>query len=287
MIDIKNFKGGISQLHSKVIVFNNNIEDVEVEYEGGMRAKLVHTYIEPNMGFVAIFDNTPFVEINRSVEKPVYWQRFNKNRQGSTASSEDTPLIKLSDSIWFDHYNINGYKVYFDDEKHFLSYIKEILDIPPETTHTDLHKLDTDTSVFFYEQDFYVLSNFSSFNVVWKGIKFQTAEAAYHWEKFPNIHWLQCAIEHAPSAHEAFSLARENNTLRRPDWDDVKVAIMLEILREKVRQHEYVRRKLLQTGNRELIEDSWRDDFWGWGPNKDGKNMLGKLWMQVRNEIKS
>jgi predicted NAD-dependent protein-ADP-ribosyltransferase YbiA (DUF1768 family) len=36
-----------------------------------------------------------------------------------------------------------------------------------------------------------------------------------------------------------------------------------------------------------LIEDSWRDDFWGWGENKDGKNMLGKLWMEVREEVNS
>jgi hypothetical protein len=65
----------------------------------------------------------------------------------------------------------------------------------------------------------------------------------------------------------------------------VKVDVMRDILRAKVAQHEYVRRKLLATGDRELIEDSWRDDFWGWGPNRDGQNMLGKLWMEVRAEL--
>lgn len=39
------------------------------------------------------------------------------------------------------------------------------------------------------------------------------------------------------------------------------------------------------TGDRELVEDSWRDDFWGWGPNRDGQNMLGKLWMELRAEL--
>ena len=62
---------------------------------------------------------------------------------------------------------------------------------------------------------------------------------------------------------------------------------MKSILRAKADQHEYVRRKLLATGDRELIEDSWRDDFWGWGPNRDGKNMLGKLWMEVRDELRA
>jgi predicted NAD-dependent protein-ADP-ribosyltransferase YbiA (DUF1768 family) len=33
-----------------------------------------------------------------------------------------------------------------------------------------------------------------------------------------------------------------------------------------------------------LVEDSPKDDFWGWGPNKDGCNQLGKVWMKLRGE---
>ena len=148
------------------------------------------------------------------------------------------------------------------------------------------HKLDTDKQVFFYEQDFYVLSNFSAFSLRWKGVRFDTSEAAYHFEKFAGtsaeIQWL---VMVAPSAHEAFNIAEFNKAHRRQDWDAVKVPIMLDILRAKAEQHEYVRRKLLATGDRELVEDSWRDDFWGWGPNRDGQNMLGRLWMEVRAEL--
>lgn len=53
---------------------------------------------------------------------------------------------------------------------------------------------------------------------------------------------------------------------------------------EKASAHEYVSRKLEQTGDRELVENSWRDAFWGWGPNRNGQNMLGKLWMEIRAE---
>jgi hypothetical protein len=152
-------------------------------------------------------------------------------------------------------------------------------------------KPDNDHQVFFYEQDFYVLSNFSAFTLAWKGIRFDTSEAAYHWEKFTGdsgeAQLTRYYIETAPSAHEAFKIAGDNKQHRRPDWDAVKVDIMRDILRAKVAQHEYVRRKLLATGDRELIEDSWRDDFWGWGPNRDGRNQLGKLWMQVRSELRA
>lgn len=147
------------------------------------------------------------------------------------------------------------------------------------------HKLDTDTQVFFYEQDFYVLSNFSAFTLVWCDRRFDTSEVAYHWEKFRGAETVQYIIRSQTSSHAAFKAAQEMKHAARDDWDDVKVDIMRDILRAKADQHEYVKTKLLATGDRELIEDSWRDDFWGWGPNKDGQNMLGKLWMEIRAEL--
>ena len=51
-----------------------------------------------------------------------------------------------------------------------------------------------------------------------------------------------------------------------------RLDVMKYILYMKVDQHPYVRKKLLETGNRQLIEDSWRDDYWGWGEKTDGLN---------------
>ena len=141
--------------------------------------------------------------------------------------------------------------------------------------------------VFFYEREFYPLSNFSAFRLKWKGFDFDTSEAAYHWEKFPDSAEIRDTIRFAPSAHAAFKAAEKYKAPRFVEWDQVRVRVMKAILIEKALQHEYVRRKLLETGNRELIENSWRDDFWGWGPNGDGQNMLGKLWMEVRAELRA
>jgi ribA/ribD-fused uncharacterized protein len=151
-------------------------------------------------------------------------------------------------------------------------------------------KLDTDTQVFFYEQEHYYLSNFSAFSLEWEGYTFPTSEHAYQWEKFCGagqaLSVRRNIIRQSRSAHEAFKYAETHAQFKRANWDSVKVEIMLNILRAKAEQHEYVRRKLLQTGDLELIENSWRDDFWGWGSNRDGQNMLGKLWMKVREELR-
>lgn len=167
----------------------------------------------------------------------------------------------------------------------------------------ECHGLDTPERVCFYEHDFYVLSNFSSFEVRWtENYNFKTAEHCYHWLRFatgaedgtlggaePATDAMIIAnlVRNATSAHDAFKIAQDHKHLQRADWNDVKVEKMRLVIRAKALQHEYVRRKLLATGDRELVENSWRDDFWGWGPNQDGQNMLGKLWMELRTELRA
>lgn len=150
------------------------------------------------------------------------------------------------------------------------------------------HKLDNLAQVFFYEQEFYVLSNFSAFAIQWNGLRFDTSEHVYHYEKFNHVKGIAGPIQQqilcAWSAHDAFKIAERNKHFRRPNWEYIRVAVMEKILRAKAEQHEYVRRKLLETGERVLIEDSWRDAFWGWGPHRNGENTLGKLWMEIRRE---
>lgn len=158
--------------------------------------------------------------------------------------------------------------------------------------------LDTDKQVFFYEQDFYVLSNFSAFSINWRGQRFSTTEQAYHWERFwdigiPGVRETcmrklhRDFVQNTVSAHEAFRYAQKNKCDQRPDWDGVKTSCMKRILVAKVDQHKYVRQKLLETGDRELVENSWRDDFWGWGAERNGRNELGKLWMEIRSELQT
>lgn len=57
------------------------------------------------------------------------------------------------------------------------------------------------------------------------------------------------------------------------------------IVRCKLKQNPYVMHKLMQTGKRKIIEDSPKDNFWGWGKKRNGRNELGKIWMKLRNEI--
>ena len=72
----------------------------------------------------------------------------------------------------------------------------------------------------------------------------------------------------------------------RDDWEEVKDQIMYEIVLNKFSQNEELRKKLIATGDEYLEEgNTWHDTYWG-VCNGKGKNKLGKILMQVREELK-
>ncbi|MBI2639883.1 MAG: NADAR family protein [Candidatus Sungbacteria bacterium] len=141
-----------------------------------------------------------------------------------------------------------------------------------------------DDKILFYEGEWYIFSNFSSFMVFWHGVNWTTAEHAYQAAKFDDPEIAE-KIRVAGSAYDAKKVAHAHQNEVRWDWDDdKKLEIMEEIVRAKLTQHPYIQRKLLQTGKREIVENSPRDSFWGRGPDWKGRNELGKLWMKLRTE---
>ncbi len=94
-------------------------------------------------------------------------------------------------------------------------------------------------------------------------------------------------IFEARSPHDALMIATKHKDQRLKNWNDIKVGLMEEICWLKLTQNPYVREKLEQTGDMPIVEDSPKDDFWGWGPNRNGRNELGKIWMRLRDKMRS
>lgn len=144
-----------------------------------------------------------------------------------------------------------------------------------------------DDVIGFYPREFYCLDNFSSFKVKYDGYLYSSVEEAYQALGFkdsaPEIYQ---KIINCYSAHESQKIAYANRDKRRDDWDEIKVSLMETLLRHKIEQNPYVRKKLLETKNYTIVEDSPKDSFWGWGIDRKGNNQLGKLWMKLRDEIK-
>lgn len=145
-----------------------------------------------------------------------------------------------------------------------------------------------DEVIGFYPREFYPLDNFSSFKVRWKGYLYSSLEEAFQAASFMGSdEGLVEKIKNSNSAHEAQKIAYSNKDKQRKDWNIKQLEVMEELMRLKIEQNPYVLKKLLETKDYYIVEDSPKDSFWGWGEKRDGANHLGKLWMKIRNEYSS
>lgn len=132
-----------------------------------------------------------------------------------------------------------------------------------------------------FRDDNFFLSNFYPCTVVYGGYTFQNTEAAFQASKCPERMSEFCDLN--PS--EAKRLGRRVKL--RPDWEEVKDGIMLSICYAKFRQNPELHKRLLETGNAELVEgNDWGDTVWG-VCNGVGENRLGKILMSVRRLLES
>jgi len=135
-----------------------------------------------------------------------------------------------------------------------------------------------------FRGEYYFLSNFSPSIIEYEGIQYPTVEHAFQASKTTSVE-NRIAISYAKGASAAKRKGHE--LVLRPNWDDIKVGIMTDIVMLKFRIPE-LRRKLLHTGNEEIVEINFHgDNFWGvCGKLENGRNNLGIILMLVRQGIR-
>ena len=143
-----------------------------------------------------------------------------------------------------------------------------------------------DEIIGFYPREFYPLDNFLSFKVKVNGYLYSSLEEAFQSMLFlPDHKEISEQIKNSYSAHEAQKIMHENiNKVKYSNKE--KLVLMEKLLRLKIEQNPYVLKKLLETKNYTIMEDSPKDNYWGCGINREGENNLGKLWMKLREEYK-
>lgn len=117
--------------------------------------------------------------------------------------------------------------------------------------------------------------------VNYEGLLYPSSEHAYQAAKVidPNTRALLADID-SPG-----QIKKTGRKLKlRSGWDTIRIPVMREILQIKF-SDPILRRMLLDTGDKQLIEGNWWNDrFWG-VCNGVGENNLGKLLMELREEI--
>lgn len=188
--------------------------------------------------------------------------------------------------------------------------------IPGKQDEKEIKVIDFYDSI---ENGYKEFSNFFR-GVVIDKLKWSTPEHAFHAKKFtgedPSVKEYQEIIRRATTAgkskmlgnqkisgqwgartildpktdrrllSEIISQYKDLGVHIRPDWEDVKDSVMLEIVEAKFNQHRDLQALLLGTGEKILREASPGDIYWGIGKKGEGKNMLGITLMIVRDRLK-
>ena len=110
---------------------------------------------------------------------------------------------------------------------------------------------------------------------------FPSSEAAYQASK--NAEDPEYVQKHVHAKNPRVSRKIGERVRVNTKWLEKRYDIMRYLVRLKLDQHEDVLRNLMKTGLRQIIFNSKVDAFFGTG-GSDGRNLLGKILMDVRNE---
>lgn len=137
-------------------------------------------------------------------------------------------------------------------------------------------------SSFKGEYDF--LNNRYGCSFMWQGIRYNNVESAFHASKYTDES--ERKILSRMSADKA--VKKSMDFTPSAEWEDCKLNIMESILLAKFDQNPSLKKRLIETDNRILIngnnkhETYWGVDLYSW----KGENHLGKILMTIRDKEK-
>lgn len=123
------------------------------------------------------------------------------------------------------------------------------------------------------------------------GLLYPTVEHAYQCQRYAD----KRIIEEIRSAHspvKAWETSSKYKSVQIPEFkkDEYKLEVMKKIMRLKAEQHEDVRKALIDSIGKQIVKHITThppgDGFWDDGESGEGLNHTGRMWMEIREELK-
>jgi ribA/ribD-fused uncharacterized protein len=134
-------------------------------------------------------------------------------------------------------------------------------------------------------ETFKEFSNFYPAKFTIDGKEYPTVEHYFQAMKFTSNPDYQDQVVAASTPAKAKTMGATKVMPIRRDWDTVREDVMRNALRAKFTQNDELKKLLLSTGNAILQEASSTDVYWGIGKTGKGKNRLGILLMELRDQL--
>jgi ribA/ribD-fused uncharacterized protein len=158
-----------------------------------------------------------------------------------------------------------------------------------DTVQIPAPRSEAQMTICFYGADevpYGCFSNFSDHGFDLDGHWWTTCEHYFQAQKFPGSRDADL-IRRAATPLRAAELGRERSRPLRRDWDRVKDDVMRRAVTAKFTAHADIRAVLLDTCDEEIVEDTTTDHYWGRGRSGTGRNMLGRILMRARTQLRA
>jgi ribA/ribD-fused uncharacterized protein len=134
-------------------------------------------------------------------------------------------------------------------------------------------------------------SPYSAHAIEIDGVLFPTVEHAYQCSRYDESNKdIREEVRQARSPMRAWEVSSKYKHLSVPGFADNKLQLMKKLLRMKTDQHADVRKALIDSGDSEIVKHITTyppgDGFWDDGDDGTGENHMGKLWMEIRQELR-
>jgi ribA/ribD-fused uncharacterized protein len=145
--------------------------------------------------------------------------------------------------------------------------------------------MNDDNTIDSFQGEYRFLSNFYTSPIGVDDKYVDSVEHLYQGNKpYPGDPYIDLILK-ARTPGEAKRLGKQCTI--DPDFESLKLKIMEICVRAKFQQNISLAQKLLDTGNKTLIEgNTWGDTYWGVCKGV-GENNLGKILMKIRTEIQT
>lgn len=155
---------------------------------------------------------------------------------------------------------------------------------------------ETNTHIYFWGS---VLSNFAPAKITFAGIDFHTSEQLFMFLKakyFEDHDMADMIATRGQDPKDAKRFGRKVKGFNNEEWEGSREDMMYIACQRKFMDEDLLK-QLLETGDKVIVEGSPYDKIWGVGlaydgeeildeENWNGLNLLGKVLMRVRTDIK-
>lgn len=122
------------------------------------------------------------------------------------------------------------------------------------------------------------------------GIVYPTLEHAYQCQRYTDPKIIE-EILSSLSPVKAWEVSSKYKHLQIPEFksEEYKLEVMKNLMRLKAKQHKEIRQALIDSGDLKIVKHIVTyppgDGFWDDREDGTGLNHIGRLWMEIRDEI--